>query len=639
MYRPLAAVLLLGAAPSVGWAADGGFDAHGFTLSAFGNDPRAPLVVTAPGRFSAWQWYAGGLLEYAKEPLVLYQYDGDQLLAQTPVLDDLLAANLSAGFALHDRVRLDVGLPLYLSSSGADGSPQGFAPGDLHLAAFVALIRPADADVPGTGLGLVPFVDVPTGDEALYLGQSGPGGGAKLTGGWSGREVAMGIEVGASFEPEIAVGNLRGADRLLLGGNVGFLLDPSLGLNAELHAGLPFAANEELGTDAPAEVLVSLRKRMDSGAHLTMGAATAISTGATAADFRVLLGGGFGAAPGPRDRDRDGVADEVDRCPDVPETRNGRADEDGCADSLAAVAVRVTRDGAPVEGAALHVRGPGGERDVSTGAAPYVFDAEVGETWSFEASSGACLRGAATVTAGDGRTEAVVELRPARGATATVRVLDGAGQAVPDAKTTWSGGDAACVSTEPGAAGVAQPAAPGRYTVQVSAPGFKPKTIEVELAAGDARELDVTLSPARAAIVGAQIVINTPIFFDVGKDSIRADSIPVLEDVLEILGKHPEITKIEIAGHTDSDGRESENLALSQRRVESVRRWFIQRGIEPDRMVARGYGESLPIDTNATEDGRARNRRVEFNIVARSDSGAAMPAAPGTVDTKPASPR
>lgn len=639
MYRPLVAVLLLGALPSVSRAADGGFDAHGFTLSAFGNDARAPLVVTAPGRFSAWQWYAGGLLEYAKEPLVLYEYQGDQLVSEAPVLDDLLAANLSAGFAVHDRVRLDLGLPLYLSSSGADGRPQGFAPGDLHVAAFVALLRPAEGEVPGAGLGLVPFVDVPTGAEAEYLGQSGPGGGVKLSGGWAGREVSMGLEVGASFEPAIEVGNLRGADRLLLGGNVGFLLDPSLGLNAELHAGLPFATNEELGTDAPAEVLVSLRKRMDSGAHLSMGAATAVSTGASAADFRVFLGGGFGSAPGPRDRDRDGIADSLDRCPELPETVNRRADDDGCPDTLSAVAVRVTRDGAPVEGAALHVRGPGGERDVTSGAAPYVFDTNAGEAWSFDASAGACLRGTAATTAGDGRTEVSVELRPARGATATFVVVDGAGQVLPEAKTTWSGADPACVSTEPGAAGVAQPAAPGSYTVQVSAPGHKPKTVELSLAAGDTKELRVSLDPARAAIVGSQIVINTPIFFDVGKDSIRADSVPVLEDVLEILRKHPEITKIEIAGHTDSEGGEAANLSLSQRRVESVRRWFIQRGVEPDRMVAKGYGETQPIDTNATEDGRARNRRVEFNIVSRSDGGAAMPGAPGTLDARPASPR
>lgn len=639
MYRPLVAVLFLGAVPAVARAADGGFDAHGFTLSAFGSDPRSPLVVTAPGRFSAWQWYAGGLLEYAKEPLVLYQYEGDELVAETPVLDDLLAANLSAGFALHDRVRLDVGLPLYLSSSGADGTPQGFAPGDLHVAAFVALVRPAEGDAPGAGLGLVPFVDVPTGDEAAWLGQSGPGGGAKLSGGWSGREVSLGLEVGASFQPEIAVGNLRGADRLLLGGNVGFLLDPSLGLNAEMHAGLPFSTNEELGSDAPAEVLVSLRKRMDSGAHLTMGAATALSKGASAADFRVFLGGGFGAAPGPRDVDRDGLADSADRCPEQPETVNGRADDDGCPDTLSAVAVKVTRDGEVVEGAVLTVRGPGGVREVTTGVAPYVFDTNQGEAWAFAAAQGACLRGEATVTAGEGRTEALVELRPARGASATVVVVDAAGQPVPDARTTWTGGDPACVSGEAGAAGVAQPAAPGSYSVQVSAPGYKPKVVEVTLAAGDARELRVTLDPARAAVVGAQIVINTPIFFDVGKDSIRADSLPVLEDVLEILRKHPEFTKIEIAGHTDSDGGEAANLSLSQRRVESVRRWFIQRGIEPDRMVARGYGESQPIDTNATEDGRARNRRVEFNILTRSDGGAAMPGAPGPVDAKPASPR
>lgn len=70
--------------------------------------------------------------------------------------------------------------------------------------------------------------------------------------------------------------------------------------------------------------------------------------------------------------------------------------------------------------------------------------------------------------------------------------------------------------------------------------------------------------------------------------------------------------KVEVAGHTDSVGKDSYNLALSQRRAETVRQYLIDKGIAADRLSARGYGETKPVADNATEAGRAQNRRVEL---------------------------
>jgi outer membrane protein OmpA-like peptidoglycan-associated protein len=73
--------------------------------------------------------------------------------------------------------------------------------------------------------------------------------------------------------------------------------------------------------------------------------------------------------------------------------------------------------------------------------------------------------------------------------------------------------------------------------------------------------------------------------------------------------------EIEIAGHTDSRGSEDYNRRLSQGRTQAVVDYLISQGIAPHRLRAVGYGESRPIDTNDTEEGRAKNRRVEFTVV------------------------
>jgi len=67
-----------------------------------------------------------------------------------------------------------------------------------------------------------------------------------------------------------------------------------------------------------------------------------------------------------------------------------------------------------------------------------------------------------------------------------------------------------------------------------------------------------------------------------------------------------------LLGHTDSIGTEEYNMGLSQRRADAVRNAMIKLGVAPERLVARGYGESKPIATNSTEEGRAENRRVEL---------------------------
>jgi OmpA-OmpF porin, OOP family len=113
-----------------------------------------------------------------------------------------------------------------------------------------------------------------------------------------------------------------------------------------------------------------------------------------------------------------------------------------------------------------------------------------------------------------------------------------------------------------------------------------------------------------------KIELKQTVFFDTNKATIKPVSFALLDDVANALRDNPKI-KVEIQGHTDSQGNDAFNMKLSQSRAESVRTYLIKKNVSSDRMTPKGYGEDQPIADNRTNDGRAQNRRVEFVITAR----------------------
>lgn len=103
------------------------------------------------------------------------------------------------------------------------------------------------------------------------------------------------------------------------------------------------------------------------------------------------------------------------------------------------------------------------------------------------------------------------------------------------------------------------------------------------------------------------------ILFDTGKATIKEQSAAVLGDIIGILNEYSN-ANFNIEGHTDSVGSEASNQKLSEERASSVMNYLIEHGIASNRLNAKGYGESKPLDTNNTKAGRANNRRVEINL-------------------------
>jgi len=115
------------------------------------------------------------------------------------------------------------------------------------------------------------------------------------------------------------------------------------------------------------------------------------------------------------------------------------------------------------------------------------------------------------------------------------------------------------------------------------------------------------------AKVGQSIVLNN-IYFETGKALVKADYSTDLDKLIQFLNDNP-TTRLEIQGHTDNTGNVNVNNKLSQARAESVVKYLNLKGISSNRLTAKGYGQTMPITTNSTEEGRQKNRRVEMKVI------------------------
>ena len=154
---------------------------------------------------------------------------------------------------------------------------------------------------------------------------------------------------------------------------------------------------------------------------------------------------------------------------------------------------------------------------------------------------------------------------------------------------------------------------PGAYPVVVECGDYFAQTATIVVERGRPTVRDFGL------VKEGMVITLRGVYFDFDKADIRPESKDNLEYAATILKENPSI-KVEIQGHTDSVGTDEYNLKLSDRRAAAVVNNLVKTaGIDSLRLTAKGYGESKPVAPNKTEEGRARNRRVEFVILKRSD--------------------
>jgi OOP family OmpA-OmpF porin len=118
-------------------------------------------------------------------------------------------------------------------------------------------------------------------------------------------------------------------------------------------------------------------------------------------------------------------------------------------------------------------------------------------------------------------------------------------------------------------------------------------------------------------VTETEVVILEQVQFDTNKATIKKVSDKLLDQVAKVFKDHPELTRIEVQGHTDNTGNARANKVLSQNRANAVKKALEKRGIEQKRLTAVGYGQDVPIADNKTAEGKQQNRRVQFKIVER----------------------
>ncbi len=157
------------------------------------------------------------------------------------------------------------------------------------------------------------------------------------------------------------------------------------------------------------------------------------------------------------------------------------------------------------------------------------------------------------------------------------------------------------------------PAGEGEYAIEAVMPGYLIFSGHMDIQTTSeniAHNSDVLMEPIA---IGANINLNN-IYFTTASAELQKKSFSELFLLVQLLKENPTM-KIEIGGHTDNTGTSEDNLNLSQHRAESVLEFIKAKGISSERLLAKGYGETVPIASNETEDGRSKNRRTSIRIL------------------------
>ena len=544
-------------------------DVDTFKPSGAHYDAWGTLQLAHPEIGLAGGAYAGLGLVFADDPLV--RVGGDDV--ETTVVASQFSTRLAAGYNLLGRARLDVEMPLYPSVT-LEGQTGEFALGDLRIGGTVPILRydAKETGRSGVGLAIAPYVDVPTGDATLFTSDGTLGGGVVASVGGRAADVVWTANGGIDLDQASAIGQADQGTSLDAGFGLAYFLNPEWLVGAELDGSLTLAGEDLSYTENPAELHGYGTWGDQSGLFATIGAGTGIIAGVGAPDYRVFFLTGLRGSGAPADRDRDGLNDSDDRCPDDPEDIDSFEDTDGCPDT------DNDRDGV------LDVN------DVCPD------EAEDRDEWE---DRDGCPDP-------DNDSDGVLDVDDECPNKAGVASLAGCPDRDEDGLADR---DDECPD-EPGPK--ESNGCPDRDGDRVP---DKRDDCPDEPANEGADPERSNGCPRLAFISRDKIVIIEKVYFDVDKDTIKAISFPVLDEVVSVMEEYPDITKVKVSGHTDSDGPDDYNLNLSTRRAASVMKYLTEKGIDADRLDSQGYGEGEPIDSNETDEGKAKNRRVEFNIL------------------------
>ena len=526
---------------------------------------------------------------YSDSPLQYTSFHGDEVTLVGGVSQVDLGATYRMG-----RFQAGLNAPLQFASSEVNDAGLGIGQvrfdakvqlsgegGDNQAAVHAKVLLP-------NGAGATPGLGGPFGAELGFVGARGFG------------EWTLSGQAGAIFTPSSAtLEGARWGSRLNLGVGAARVEGDSLPIITEL------SIQPQVGAFGQSNVELLLGSQLEIGALESYLVRPAVVVGLGDAPgtpkYRVMAQ--FRREVEPiRDADGDGIMGADDACPDVAEDMDNHEDTDGCPDPTRVTVTIKDSDGFD----APDISWFSGELSGSSGGLALMHAGEatftvLGNEFQREIPGGAEAE--------------VVIITPAPRGRLTVTAVDADGNAVEGA--LWSATGPVDATDQP--AGEEVMVRPGSYQLRASAPGFRPATGEVEVSLTGEATLTLTMDPARVAVTAERIEIEGSVFYETGNAIIKPESFPLLDEIAELLNDHPELTLVRIEGHTDSRGRASANLTLSQARADSVLEYLVRGGVSAERLTAVGYGEDRPLESGNNAAAWEKNRRVDFFVVERAD--------------------
>ena len=161
--------------------------------------------------------------------------------------------------------------------------------------------------------------------------------------------------------------------------------------------------------------------------------------------------------------------------------------------------------------------------------------------------------------------------------------------------------------------------APGDWLVEVAANGYLSKSKTITVVVGQPQSVEIVLrkkpTTSHVTLKGNEIAIKGTIHFGTDNAQIKPDGEQLLDEVADVMAKHPEVRRVRVEGHTDNRGNAEHNLQLSKARAAAVVTYLVKAGVEASRLESEGYGSTQPLVPNITPAQRAKNRRVAFKIL------------------------